>query len=160
MKIDFPFKRNGLNMTGIFKFMMEAGYNPSFEITHIEFECDGNTAVVECEDGFVSIRIFFSIEADEYDLFVEAAHLMMAKTYSIKSVVLEDRENLVFCCEYFCDNIRDFKNFLPRAVECLVDGLNVHKSEMRKLLAARTNDIKAIPDTDEIVTGISRKILS
>ncbi len=161
MNIDFPFRKQGLNITGVFQYMMENGYNPSFEYTHIQFECDGNTSVVECEDGFVTVRIFFSIEADEYDLFIEASNLMMTQTYSVKSVVLEDRENIVFSCEFFCDNLKDFKSFFPRAVECIVDGLNVHKSEMRKLLTARKNDIKAIPDTtDDFVTGITRKLLS
>ena len=111
MNIDFPFRKQGLNITGVFQYMMENGYNPSFEYTHIQFECDGNTAVVECEDGFVTVRIFFSIEADEYDLFIEASNLMMTQTYSVKSVVLEDRENIVFSCEFFCDNLKEFKSF-------------------------------------------------
>lgn len=145
-------------MTAIFKYMMEAGYYPSYECTHIQFEWDGNITVVECENGLVSVRIYFSIEDNEYEMFVEASNLTMADTYAVKPVML-DRENIVFSCEFFCDNINDFKSFFPRALDCLMKGLDVHKAEMRKLLLASEVASATIPATEESMTG-RRKIFS
>ena len=46
-------------MQAIFKYMMESGYNPDFQYSHIQFNLDGNIAVVDTEEDFVSLRIFF-----------------------------------------------------------------------------------------------------
>ena len=160
MKTDSPFKKPGLNLTNVFKYMMEAGYNPSYEYTHIEFDFEGNIALVECENGFASVRIFFSIEPEECDMFVEASNLTMVNTYSVKPVVLDDRENIVFSCEFFCNNIRDFRRFFPRALDCLSEGVSTHKEEMQKIFLAGRRGKKTIPDMEDIISGIGRKILS
>lgn len=151
-------KRN--KMKNIFRYMMEEGYNPSFEHSHIQFELDGNIAVVEYEDGFASVRIFFSIDEYNYDLFIEASNRAMIKTYVVKPTVLDDRQNIVFSYEFICDSIRDFKRYFHRGLDCLRETLAIHKEEMRHLIASRNATTKAVPDIDEIISGTARKILS
>jgi hypothetical protein len=53
-----------LTMRSIFRCMMEDGYYPTFEKTHIQFDMDDNIAVVEYEEGILAVRLFFSIEED------------------------------------------------------------------------------------------------
>lgn len=142
--------KNTLDMKSIFRCMMEEGYYPKFEKTHILFELDGNTAIVEHEDGIVSIRIFFSIEPEAYDLFLEASNAMMMDSYIVKPVVLDDMENIMFSLEMMCDNIREFRKFLPRAVAMLVEALMLHKAEMKKLILSEkvsSATISAAEDT-------------
>ena len=55
--------------------MMEDGYYPVFEQTHIQFGMDDNIAVVEYEEGILSVRLFFSIDEEAYDLFLEACNI-------------------------------------------------------------------------------------
>lgn len=160
MKTDSPFRKPGLGLTNVFKYLMESGYNPSYEYTHIQFDLDGNIAVVECEHGFASVRIFFSIEQEEFDMFIEASNLTMVKTYSVKPVVLEDKENIVFSCEFFCNNIRDFRRFFPMALDCLREGLSTHKAEMKKIFLSGQRGNRPLPDTVESISGSDRKILS
>ena len=140
--------------------MMEAGYNPSYEYTHIQFELDGNTAVVEFEDGLASIGIFFSIDHEQYNLFIEACNSTMLKTYIVKPSVLEDMQNIVFSFEFICDSIKDFKKTFPRALEYLLDALSIHKAEMKRLISTQSAKRKTIPDMDETMPGIGRKLLS
>lgn len=160
MKIDSPFRKPGLSLTNIFKYMMEAGHNPSYEYSHIQFDLDGNTAVVECENGFAAVRIFFSIDQEQYPLFIEASNLTMLKTYVVKPTVLEDMQNIVFSFEFICGNIRDFRKHFPHALDYLLDALSVHKAEMKRLVSARRILTKTVPETDETVTGTVRKLLS
>ena len=47
MKTDSPQKTPGLNIRNMFRCMMEDGYYPSFEQTHIQFGIDDNIGVVE-----------------------------------------------------------------------------------------------------------------
>ena len=70
-------------MRVIFRCMMEDGYYPTYEGTHILFNVDDNTAVLEYEEGILSIRIFFSIEEDAYDLFLEASNAMMMESFIV-----------------------------------------------------------------------------
>ena len=65
-------KRNGLTFRRIFRYLMEERYYPQYEKTHILFELDGNMAVLEYEEGILSVRLFFSIDEEEYDNFLEA----------------------------------------------------------------------------------------
>ena len=140
--------------------MMEEGYYPCYEYTHISFDLDGNIAVVECEDGFASVRIFFSIDQEEYDMFIEASNLTMMKTYAVKPTVMDDRQNIIFSIEFLCDGIRDFRRYFPRSLNCLRDALISHKAEMKRLMSKRNADTKKVPDTDDLMTGTVRKILS
>ena len=48
---------------------MEEGYYPTFEKTHIQFGLDDNIAVVEYEERVVSVRLFFSIDEEAYELY-------------------------------------------------------------------------------------------
>ena len=54
---------SSLKMRVIFRCMMEEGYYPSYEKTHILFNVEDNVAVLEYEEDILSIRIFFSIAA-------------------------------------------------------------------------------------------------
>ena len=160
MNTKFPTKAQSLSMKSIFQYMMEEGYHPDYEYSHIQFNLDGNIAVVDAEDGFVSLRIFFSIEKEDYELFLEASNQTMIKTYAIKPAIMDDLENIVFSHEFFCDTLHDLKRFFPRAIESMKEALDAHKNEMRKLVMTKGALSKAIPATDEPVTGIVKKIFS
>ncbi len=140
--------------------MMEDGYYPSFERTHIQFGIDDNIAVVEYEEDVLSVRLFFSIDEEAYGLFLEASNITMVETYAVKPAVLDDMKNIMFSCEFPCDTVKEFRKFFPRAIAFLNEALSSHKAAMRKLVLAGEMAAKTIPATDEIVTGTSRKILS
>ena len=74
--------------------MMEDGYYPVSEQTHIQFGLDDNIAVVEYEEGILAVRLFFSIEEEACDLFMEASNSMMMCSHSVKAVVLDDMKNI------------------------------------------------------------------
>lgn len=150
--------RSTLNMRSIFRCMMEEGYYPTFEKTHIQFGIDDNIGVVEYEENILSIRLFFSIEEEVYDLFLEASNAAMMETYIVKPVILDDMKNIMFSCEIMCDTLREFRKFLPRGIERLNEALMMHKAEMKKLLLAEGVAGTAIPATDDIasMTGISK----
>ena len=152
-------KAAGLSMRSMFRCMMEEGYYPSFEQTHIQFGLDDNIAVVEYEEGVLSVRLFFSIEEEAYEIFLEASNLMMIETFAVKPVILEDMKNIMFSCEMRCDNLREFKKSLPWAIDKLREALRIHKGEMKKLIIASELVSKTIPATDDLVAG-TRKILS
>lgn len=152
-------KTAGLSMRCMFRCMMEEGYYPSFEQTHIQFDLDDNIAVVEYEEGVLSVRLFFSIEEEAYEIFLEASNMMMAETYAVKPVILEDLKNIMFSCEMRCDNLREFRKCLPWATDRLREALKVHKGEMKKLILASELVSKTIPATDDLAAG-TRKILS
>ena len=99
--------------------MMEDGYYPTFEKTHILFDLADNTAVVEYEEGVLSVRIFFSIDEEAYDLFLEASNAVMMDTFS---------------CEILCDTVKEFRKFFPVGVSRLVEAVMMHKSEMKRLI--------------------------
>lgn len=142
--------------------MMEDGYYPVFEKTHIQFGMDEHIAIVEYDEGIVSVRLFFSIDEEAYDFLMEAPNLTMLDTYAVKSAILDDMTNIMFSCEIMCDNLREFKKFFPRAVDRLIKALATHKSEMKKLILANEVVSRTIPATEESVAGINdtRKILS
>ena len=156
--------RHRLTMRSIFRCMMEDGYYPIFEKTHIQFGLDDNIAVVEYEDGILVVRLFFSIEEEAYDLFLEASNSMMMYNWCIKAVVLDDMKNIMFSCEIPCDSAREFRKFFPRCVRLIQEAIRAHKSEMKKLiLAGHVVSSTTHPATDEFtsMTGSDkRKLLS
>ena len=141
--------KHSLTMRSIFRSMMEGGYYPTMEATYIQFGLDDNIAVVEYEDGILAVRLFFSIEEDAYDLFLEASNSMMMYNYSVKAAILDDMKNIMFSCEIPCDNVREFKKFFPRCVGMLKEALRSHKSEMRKLILADQAASTTIPAADD-----------
>ena len=128
--------------------MMEEGYYPVYENTHITFGLEDNLAVVEYEEGILSVRLFFSIEKETYPLFLEAANETMLKAFIVKPVVLDDMKNLMFSCEMFCDNVREFRKFFPRSIELLREALRQHRKEMKRLLLAEELVSKTVPAKD------------
>ena len=80
-------KSQCLCMMDIFRCMMEDGYYPSFEENHIQFDLDGNTAVVTYDEDILAVRVFFSIDEEEYGMFLEASNLTMLETYAVKPAV-------------------------------------------------------------------------
>ena len=149
-------KKPCLNMKSIFRCMMEDGYTPSFEDTHIQFDIDDNIGVLEYDEDILSVHLFFSIDEESYELFLEASNLTMLETYAVKPVVLEDMKNIMFSCE----TISEFRKFLPRAIERLKEALCTHKSKMKRLVLASELLAKTVPATEETVTGTNRKLLS
>ena len=133
---DHETKPGSLSLKKIFRCMMEDGYYPEFEKTHILFDMDGNIAVVEYRKDILSVQLFFSIESELSEIFLEASNLAMLDSFIVKPVVLDDRKNIMFSCETICDNMREFRKFFPRAIERLRDALTSHKTEMKKLLIA------------------------
>ena len=118
----------------IFQYLMENGYCPTFEKTHITFGIGDNTAVLEYEENILSIRLFFSIEEEQYEDFLEASNSSMINSFLVRTTVLNDRKNIMFSCETLCDTFRDFQRFFPRLLELLAEGLDQHKNEMKELL--------------------------
>lgn len=141
--------KRSLKMRDIFRVMMEDGYYPIYEKSHIVFGIDDNLAILEYEEGIMSVRLFFSIEQDSYALFLEAANETMLKAFSVKPVVLDDMKNLMFSCEILCDTVREFRKFLPRSVDLLREALKQHKTEMKRLLLNEELATKKIPATDD-----------
>lgn len=160
MKPNSPQMTPSLNMRSIFRCMMEEGYYPVFEQTHIQFGMDDNIAVVEYEEGILSVRLFFSIDEEAYDLFLEACNLTMLETYIVKPALLDDMKNLMFSCEMMCDNLREFRKFFPRAVARLKEALTIHKAEMKKMILASEVASATVPAADDAMAGTVRKILS
>lgn len=126
--------KRSLSMTSMFRFMMEEGYYPTYEQGHIIFGIDDNIAALDYEDGIMAVRIFFSIEEDTYDIFIEAGNSTMADSVGVKPIVLDDRKTLMFSSETMCDSMREFKKFLPRSIKNIRDALAIHKEQMKLLL--------------------------
>lgn len=157
-------KKSSLTMRSMFKAMMEGGYYPTFNKTHILFNMEDNIGVVEYEEDILSVRLFFTIEEEAYDLFLEASNSAMLETFAVKPVVMDDMKTIMFSCETLCDNLREFRKFLPRCIRLLEESLSSHKAEMKKLVLAEEAISKKIPAIDDYssMTGIgnSHKLLS
>lgn len=151
-------KKNGLSMKDIFRCMMEEGYFPAYEQTHILFTLDSNTGVVEYEENILSIRIFFSIDSDAFSLFLEASNEMMLESYIVKPVILDDRKSIMFSCEMMCDTVKEFRKFFHRGTELLLEALIMHKEEMKMLILSEAKTDKSIPAIDEYssIAGMSK----
>ena len=154
-------KGSGLTLKSMFKFMMENGYSPSFESGSIQFDLGSDIAVVEYNEGIMSARLFYTIDEDQYDLFLEASNMAMLKSYATKIAVLDSMTDLMFSCEFPCGNLRDFKRFLPMAIDRLKETIKIHKEEMRRLIIASGVVSATIPATDNSMAGTGkRKIIS
>jgi hypothetical protein len=161
--MDYDMKTHSLTMRNIFAYMMENGCRPTFEDGYILFEVDDNTSVLEYENGVLTLRTFFSIDKEGYEMFLEASNFAMIKSFMIKRVIMEDMNSIMFSCETFCQTMGDLKRFFPLMIEYLRKGMTVHKTEMRELLKAVEMLSYKKPAADEQVveTGISRgKLLS
>lgn len=150
-------------MLKIFRFLMENGYYPKYEKNYIMFDVDDNSAVLEYEDGVLTVRIFFTIDEEAYELFLEASNSAMLQSHMVKPIIMEDMKSIMFSCENLCDSMNDFKRFFPRMVELTRKGLYAHKQEMKTLIQATEAAANKMPALDEgiIGTGKSRgKLLS
>ena len=137
---------------------MEEGYYPVYEKTHILFSIEDNTAVVEYEEGILSVRVFYTIEEDAYDLFLEASNAAMTETFIVKTAILEDMKNIMFSCEMMCDNMREFKKFFPKGIEMIKEAIIVHKAEMKKLILAENVSSAMVSATEDTFTLYSKGV--
>ena len=155
-------QNHSLTMRKIFAYLMENGYEPSYEDGYILFEIDDDTSVLEYDNGILSVRTFFSIDEEGYDMFLEASNLAMIKSFMIRPVVMEDMKSIMFSCETLCESMSEFRRYLPRLIEFSRKGLAAHKNEMKQLIRATEMLMTKKPDSDEIIeTGkIRGKILS
>lgn len=153
-----------LTKLSMFKAMMEGGYYPYYNKTHIMFSHDDNPVIVEQANGILCLRMFFTIEEEAYDLFLEASNQAMLDTYIVKPVLMNDMKTIMFSCETFCYNIREFRKFLPHCIHLIDESIAAHKKEMKKLVLAEEALSKTIPASDEwsslAGTLKSQKILS
>ena len=153
-----------LTKLSMFKAMMEGGYYPYYNKTHIMFSHDDNPVIVEQANGILCLRMFFTIEEEAYDLFLEASNQTMLDTYIVKPVLMNDMKTIMFSCETFCYNIREFRKFLPHCIHLIDESIAAHKKEMKKLVLAEEALSKTIPASDEwsslAGTFKSQKILS
>ena len=131
MKSSNGSKKNGLSMKDIFRCMMEGGYHPYYESSHIIFELNDNLAIVEYEGNILSVRLFFSIEEEMAQSIINVSNIVMVESSLVKPAVLDDMKNLMFSCETMCENIRQFRSFFPKAIEKLDEALNIHRKEMK-----------------------------
>ena len=152
-----------VDMKQIFTYMMENGYNPTFEDNYILFDIEDNTSVLEYDEGILSVRTFFTIDEDGYDIFLEASNLAMINSLVIRPVIMEDMKSIMFSCETICDDMDDFKRFLPKLIEFSKKGLEIHKQEMKELIQATEILNKTKPASEDMIfeTGKSvSKLLS
>lgn len=140
---------SSLNMRVIFRCMMEEGYYPSYEKTHILFNVEDNVAVLEYEEDILSIRIFFSIDEDAYDLFLEASNAAMLQSFIVKPVIMDNMENIMFSCEMICETLREFRKLLPRGIRYLKEAIAAHKSQMKRLIQAEKISSATISASEE-----------
>jgi hypothetical protein len=80
----------------IFSYLMENGFNPKYEDGCIIFDIDETTSILEYDDGILTLGTFFTIEEDEYDMFLEASNLAMLKSTMMKAVIIEDMNSIMF----------------------------------------------------------------
>ena len=142
--------------------MMEDGYNPEYEMGYIEFDIKDNRAVLEYEKGILSLRVFFSINEEEYDLLLETSNASMLETSMVKSILLDNMKTIMFSCEMMCDNVREFRKFFPRGIRLLKQGIIAHKEEAGRIMLAEkisSATISAAEDTD-ILSPKTVKMLS
>lgn len=148
--------KGSLNMRSIFRCMMEQGYYPKYEKTHISFNIDENTAIVEYEEDVLSIRLFFSIDEDSYDLFLEASNSAMTESFIVKPAILDDMKHIMFSCEIMCDNIRELRKFFPRGIDRLKEAIDIHKAEMKKLIIAENVSSAAVSAAEDTFISSSK----
>lgn len=150
--------KGSLNMRSIFRCMMEQGYYPKYEKTHISFNIDENTAIVEYEEDVLSIRLFFSIDEDSYDLFLEASNSAMTESFIVKPAILDDMKHIMFSCEIMCDNTRELRKFFPRGIDRLKEAIDIHKAEMKKLIIAENVSSAAVSAAEDTFISSSKAV--
>jgi hypothetical protein len=123
-----------MNIVSICRVMMEDGFYPHLEQNHVLFNIDDNPATLEYEAGIMTVRIFFSIDEDSYEMFLKAGNATMTGTMVVKHVVLSERKILMFSSETMCDTLKEFRKFLPKSIELIRDAVTVHRHEMKSLL--------------------------
>ncbi len=116
---------------------MEEGYYPQFEKNHIMFDIDDNIGVVQYQEDILSIRVFFTIDAEAYSLFLETSNSAMLESFMVKPVIMEDMRTIMFSSEIMCDTLRDLRRFFPRAVERIREALIIHRAEMKKAISTQ-----------------------
>lgn len=126
--------KKALTLRKMFRYLMENGYKPAFENTHILFDVGNNTVVMEYDEGYISLRMFFSIEEDEYLNFLEGSNSCMQSVFMVRPVVLDDRKTIMFSCENICDSMKDMEKAFPKMLEALQEGIKMHKFLMNLLL--------------------------
>lgn len=146
------------DIRAIFRYMMEEGYYPRYEKTYILFDIEDNTAVVEYEEDIISIRIFFSIDEDAYDLFLEASNAAMLESFMVKPAILDDMKNIMFSYEMCCDTVRDLKKFFPRGIRRLKEAMKLHKAEMKKLIIAENVSSATISAAEDTFISASKAV--
>lgn len=150
-----------LNMRVIFRTMMESGYYPTYEKEHILFNIDDNVAVLEYEENILSVRVFFSIDEDEYDMFLEASNAAMLESFIVKPVLLDNMKNIMFSCEMMCGTLREFKKFFSRGIQYLKEAIDMHKLQMKRLILAEKVSSATISAAEDIYSsGKGSKIVS
>ncbi len=154
-------RKSSLNLRTIFRYMMEEGYYPKYEKSHILFDIDDNLGVVQYQEDILSIRVFFTIEEEAYELFLKASNSTMVETFAVKPVILDDMQNIMFSCEIICDNLRDLRRFFPRGVDRLREALQVHRIEIKKAVMSDSLTSGAIASGDSFgLGGKAGKLLS
>ena len=123
-----------LSLKKIFRCMMEEGYHPSYETSHIIFELGDNLAVVEYENSILSVRLFFTIEEEMAQTIINVSNSVMTESQMVKPTVLDDMKNLMFSCETMGENIRQFRSFFPKAIELLGEAWSIHRKEMKIMI--------------------------
>ena len=95
------------------------------------------------------MRLFFSIDEDAYDLFLEASNETMFRTFMVKPVLLDDMDTIMFSFEVPCSTVRELRKMLRLGVEHLGKALDIHRMEMKKLILAEEMATAALPATDD-----------
>ena len=112
-----------LSLIDICRCMMEDGYYPIYRKTYITFSIGDDTAVLEYNQGILTLKIFFSIDDEYAALLLTAANTIMQSSPTIKSLMDEDGKNITFSCETFCNTKRDFRKFLPSMISKLQEAI-------------------------------------
>ena len=153
-------KHGSLTLRSIFRYLMENRYYPIYEKTHILFELEGNMAVLELDEDITILRVFFSIEENDHDRFLEASNSCMTRTYMVKAALLDDMKNIMFSCESLCTTFRDFTRFFPRMTVLVKEAIDIHRQEMKQILLTEEILKATLPVTEDSATGNERKVLS
>ncbi|MBO5418673.1 MAG: hypothetical protein J6A22_01190 [Bacteroidales bacterium] len=133
--------------------LMEEGYHPNLEDGYVSVYLNDNVYILEYGEGIVSVMLFFSVDEEACFSFMQASNVMHLKCTTVKAVMLDDNESLMFRSEFFCNTVRQFRKFFPRSIEMLDDAVTVHRMEMKNLASLEPGII--IPER-----GKARKILS
>ena len=133
--------------------LMEEGYYPHLDGGYVTVRLNDNIYILEYEEGIISVMLLFSVDEEAYTSFLQASNAMHFKCTTVKAVMLDDHESLIFRSEFFCDSVRQFRKFFPRSVEMLDEAVTVHRMEMKNLTSLES--VIFVPER-----GKARKILS